>query len=176
MKKSNTNSSADVAFLDFQKAFDKVSHNILLKKLTALNITGKTLLWISNWLENRKQRVCLEGAYSDWKAVTSGVPQGSVLGPTLFVCFINDIDENISCRITKFADDTKLLACPLETLSGLDLQTNLNKIFEWSETNMMCFNTSKSKIMHVGRKNPQKTYNMINIALTKTSLEKYLGL
>jgi len=97
----------DVIYLDFQKAFDKVPHRRLILKLQAHGFGGNVLRWIENWLCGRQQRVVLNGQYSDWKWVLSGVAQGSVLGPLLFVVYINDVDEQIASKILKFADDTK---------------------------------------------------------------------
>ena len=96
----------DAILLDFAKAFDKVTHKRLLYKLTAYGITGSTHNWITYFLSNRKQRVSLNGALSDTTYVTSGVPQGSVLGPILFLLYINDINENIQSSIHLFADLT----------------------------------------------------------------------
>jgi len=101
--------SFDVAFLDFAKAFDKVPHKRLMKKLKCHGIDGKVLDWIENWLSGRQQRVCLDGARSQWRSVTSGVPQGSVLGPILFLVYVNDIDVGIINLLLKFADDIKVL-------------------------------------------------------------------
>ena len=100
----------DVVFLDFAKAFDKVPKKRLLKKLYKHGIRGQLLKWIEDWLTGRTQRVVLNGEFYEWLQVLSGVPQGSVLGPLLFLIFINDIDEAVSTIeiIRKFADDTKI--------------------------------------------------------------------
>jgi len=100
--------AVDIIYLDFQKAFDKVPHHRLLLKLEAHGISGNVLRWTENRLCGRKQRVMLGGQVSDWSEALSGVPQGSVLGPILFVSYINDIDECINRKILKFADDTKI--------------------------------------------------------------------
>ena len=133
----------DVVYLDFQKAFDKISHNRLWCKVKAHGIAGNVLRRIESWLADRKQRVGINGSFSDWQSVTSRVLQGSVLGPQLFTLYISDLEAGTKCIISKFAEDTRLggkvsceedaemLQCDLDRLSvwvcAWQMQHNVDK-------------------------------------------------
>jgi hypothetical protein len=165
----------DVIYLDFQKAFDKVPHKRLLHKVKGMGIEGDLLHWIQDWLKNRKQRVCMTNECSDWADVTSGVPQGSVLGPLLFLMYINDIDEGVTNKLLKFADDTKLFG-KVGTMEDIErLRADLVKLVKWSEEWLMLFNVDKCKVMHVGHNNPKEQYTMGEGVLQRICEELDLG-
>ena len=109
--------AVDIIYLDFQKAFDKVPHRKLLNKVESHGISGHIHRWILDWLSDHKQRVVFNGKFSHWRNVSSGVPQGSVLGTILFLIYINDLDEDVKCKISKFADDAKIANRVLRGLS-----------------------------------------------------------
>ena len=170
--------SVDVIYLDFAKAFDKVPHVRLIKKCEGLGIRGQVLKWIDEWLTGRKQRVVLNGKCSKWKEVVSGVPQGSVLGPTLFLIFINDIDyaaEITEAIIKKFADDTKCFMVVESDEQRNQFQGMLNNLEEWSSVWQMNFNTDKCHVLHVGKKNSKYQYEWGGGYLEKTTEEKDVG-
>ena len=133
----------DVIYLDFRKALDSVPHKRLLCKLRSYGVSGKLLSWIEAFLSGRSQQVSLGGCHSSMIDVTSGVPQGSVLGPLLFLIYVNDLPEVVSCPIKLFADDTKLFSGMSSRNDALKLQTDLDALAEWSEIWQMPFNKSK---------------------------------
>ena len=121
-------------YLDFQEAFDKVSHEHMLAKVESFGITGCLLSWILNYLYDRKQRVCVRDSYSSWSSVTSGVPQGSVLGPILFIIYINDLPDVVLSSLWIFVDDTKVFRSISSGLDSEILQDDIDRLVEWSET------------------------------------------
>lgn len=165
----------DTVYLDFSKAFDKVPHLRLCRKIEAHGISGCVKNWIQNWLSNRTQRVVLDGIASSDQPVKSGVPQGSVLGPILFVIFINDIDTCIQSKLKKIADDSKVYR---ELRSEEDyqiLQEDVENLCQWSDDWEMLFNIKKCKVLHFGFNNPSFNYHMKDEVLFSDSTEKDLG-
>ena len=142
-------------YLDFQKAFDTISHQRLLPKVHAYGIRGQVYEWIRNFLLNRRQRVVLNNSKSNWTEVISGVPQGSVLGHILFILYINDLLDVISCVSKLFADDTKLYRTVDSYGDSNMLQMDLYELDNWSELWQMKFNIQKCKVLHLGKKKTQ---------------------
>ena len=176
--KFDDGNALDLIYLDFAKAFDKVPKRRLIKKTQALGISGKLLAWIDSWLSNRLQRVVINGFASDWAAVLSGVPQGSILGPLLFLVYINDIDSAVMMVINiirKFADDTKVAHTVNSEQDRKTLQSCLDNLVKWSQNWGMEFNIPKCKVIHVGKKNHRFSYFMNGIEVTKTNQEKDIG-
>ncbi|KAF2358154.1 Reverse transcriptase domain [Trinorchestia longiramus] len=117
----------DLVYLDFQKAFDKIPKERLLAKVKAHGIEGNYSGWIRNWLTGRTQRVVIHDQASDPALVTSGVPQGSVLGPLLFIIYINDLDVGIISKINKFANATKFCHKAFTERDRETIQSDLNR-------------------------------------------------
>ena len=167
--------AVDIVFLDFQKAFDKVPHRRLMVKVRALGVSGSIARWIESWLSNRRQRVVVTGVSSGWAPVTSGVPQGSVLGPLLFLIYINDLDFDLTSKVSKFADDTKLGVNAADPALVAELQRDLSRIGDWSERWLMPFNSDKCHVLHVGPGNPGSAYSLQGRSVGVVSAQLDLG-
>ena len=170
----------DVIVMDFAKAFDKVPHKRLLYKLDFYGIRGSTHKWIDSWLSERSQKVVLDGRASDPVPVLSGVPQGSVLGPVLFLIFINDLPDNIRSSVRLFADDCVLYRNVKSSLDCQILQDDLNSLAKWEMDWQMKFNVSKCHSMRVTRLHPSRhidfNYTLHQQTLEQVQSAKYLGL
>ena len=152
-------------FLDISKAFDRVWHAGLLKKLEALGLRNPLLQWFESYLENRLQRVVIEGHTSDWERVSSGVPQGSVLGPLLFLIYINDITDDLETCPFIFADDMLLLEVVDNPISSAEvLNHDLNKISEWSDKWLVTMNPSKTCSMTFSIKKDKLNHPILSMS------------
>ena len=178
----------DAVYMDFMKAFDKVPHERLLSKLEAYGIGGEVMNWIRGFLTNRCQRARVGDATSTWKDVTSGIPQGSVLGPILFVIYINDMPEALQYNSTvkMFADDSKLYKRTDTDNGAEDLQKDLDNLYQWSNTWQLRFHPEKCKVLSLGNRPPedipklhlysqQSDGSLVEIPLQETSSEKDIG-
>ncbi|MCG7865188.1 MAG: hypothetical protein JAY74_02330 [Candidatus Thiodiazotropha taylori] len=167
----------DLVLLDFSKAFDKVNHLKLLYKLSCFGIKGNTLKWIQSFLLGRTQTVVLDGEFSNEVPVTSGVPQGSVLGPLLFLLYINDLPENIQSQVRLFADDTAVYLTVSSLQDSQVLQSDLDSLQRWERTWDMEFNPSKCQVLHItrSRKPIMSRYFMHDQELESAETAKYLG-
>ena len=143
--------------------------------MRSFEIGGELLRWIENWLTDRFQRVGCEGAWSDWRRVLSGIPQGSVLGPILFLMFIDDLDEGLTSRILKFADDSRIFRVVNSPEDRNALQEDLRRLSDWSEVWQMKFNVDKCKVMHLGPRNMLWNYSMGGRHLKEVREERDLG-
>ena len=139
-------------------------HQRLLLKLKTHGIGNDVINWIEKWLTHRKQRIIEDGEISNWKSVLSGVLQGSVLGPILFLIYIyiyiNYLEDDISSKVLKFADDTKVFRKVTNDTGKHSLQDDLNKLVKRSEKWQMLFNFGKCKCIHIGHGNMDEEYKM----------------
>lgn len=169
----------DVIYCDFMKAFDKVPHNRLLYKLGNYGITGNTLGWINSFLIGRTQKVKINEAMSESAPVTSGIPQGSVLGPILFVIYINDLPDVVDkdSHVYLFADDTKVFRQIKSDNDRIILQKDIDNLLVWSSLWLLKFHPDKCVFMGVGytEDNENTYYNMNGHSLATTQCEKDLG-
>ena len=170
----------DMLVMDFSKAFDKVGHERLLLKLAGYGITGRTHSWIRAFLRHRTQVVVVDGEQSSKVPVTSGVPQGSVLGPCLFLFFINDLAEELHSTVRLFADDTIAYLTVDSEGDARKLQEDLDKLAHWGDLWQMEFHPAKCYVLRVSKKlksNIQRhNYTLNGHTLEVTKSVKYLGI
>jgi hypothetical protein len=170
--------AVDIIYIDFRKAFDSVPHKRLLYKLQTYGIDGQLLKWLESFITGRTQRVCLNGTLSTSEYVLSGVPQGSVLGPLLFLIYVNDIPDNISCNILMFADDVKIWN-PLNSPDSQEiLQRNIDALHNWSEQWLLRFNVDKCAALRLCTSTTSEIpfYSVADQPLNVVTSEKDLGI
>ena len=168
----------DAILLDFSKAFDRVPHERLLLKLHFLGVQGRLLSWIRDFLTGRTQRVILEGEKSGVAAVTSGVPQGTVLGPLLFLAFINDLPDCVSSEIRLFADDCLLYRCIRSEVDVSLIREDLANLQAWEDKWLMTFNPDKCEVLRITNKRKgvlHPEYSIHGSVLRTVESAKYLG-
>ena len=168
----------DMLYLDMSKAFDRINHKRLIRKLSNSGIGGNLLNWFESYLTDRRQRVTVLGVTSSTLPVTSGVPQGSILGPALFLLYVNDLPEaDLSSRVAMFADDTKLFSAITSQEDVASLQADLVNLEHWSSQSGLFFNQSKCKHQTITRKIVPLTssYKLEDTKVTTTDCERDLG-
>ena len=169
-------------FVDLSKAFDMVNHTLLIDKLNSFGITGIENKWFKSYLQNRTQYVSVNGTISNPNTILSGVPQGSILGPLLFLLFINDMSDSIiNSTVDMYADDTLIYFChnDVKTIETC-LTDDLASLSKWLDDNLMKVNVSKTKVMLLGTSARTSKINNINVVMNNCTVEKvnsfkYLG-
>jgi ribonuclease P/MRP protein subunit RPP40 len=169
--------AVDAIYIDFARAFDSVVHSKLLHKLSAFGISGKLYTWIASFLYNRSQCVVVEHCNSDWLPVISGIPQGTVIGPVLFILFIDDVGEICSGSLTHklFADDMKLYSTIYTNLDNFSLQSALDRLYKWCCDWQLNVNVSKCHILHMGKNNNHHSYLFNNLLINDSNIVSDLG-
>ena len=175
----DSNTSMDAVYMDFRKAFDSVPHERLICKLRGYGIRDNMLNWVKDFLSERQQYVSINNVRSSTLPVTSGVPQGSVLGPTLFIYFINDLPLVTKLPMNIFADDTKAFNKAEKSSDQVKLQNAIDAMVQWTKVWLLEFNKLKCKVLHAGKSNPKFDYHIgtgtNKVILEETTKEKDLG-
>ena len=171
----NCGENVDVVYLDFCKAFDSVAHQRLLFKLQHYGLGGNILRWIKSFLTGRRQRVVLRNGVSKWSSVASGVPQGSIVGPVLFLLYVNDIPHTVSSSIKLFADDAKLYGKACNESDCRNIQSDLNKLSAWSRDWLLCFNAKKCTVLRI-KQCITFDYTLNGVPLSYVTDQKDLGI
>ena len=177
-KTTDEGNTVHALVLDFAKAFDKVPHKLLMEKLSKIpDISNEIIMWIHDFLTNRQQKVVIKGQQSFALPVTSGVPQGSVLGPILFLAYVNDLPKAVSCSTSLFADDTLIFQTVNTTQNKIEFQRNIDALQAWTLKWWMSFNIDKCSIMvfNPTALSPLADYYLNNAPLNTVQETKYLG-
>ena len=175
LKAQNNKSQVDLAILDFSKAFDTVPHDKLLHKLSSYGIKDPLLTWLTNFLTTRQMKVVLEGTQSEETHVDSGVPQGTVLGPLLFLIHINDLPTRVRSQVRLFADDCLLYRAIRNIKDHIQLQEDLKALEDWAKDWGMRFNAKKCYILSINNKT-NHFYTLNNTTLKQVTSNPYLGI
>ena len=168
--------------IDLSKAFDTINHDLLLKKLNAYGIRGTELLWFTDYLAGRKQRVVVDGVSSEWAKVSMGVPQGSILGPLLFVISVNNLPNAVEeCTTNLYTDDTNIYSADADpvVLSGRE-ERDLGRVADWINTNGPRMNVAKTQLMVHSRRGMRDQIDFVQVKVGDDELRKqdcvrYLG-
>ena len=180
----NSKQYSIATYIDFSKAFDTVDHDILIHKLSKLGITGNTQKLIFNYLENRKQKTIVNDIESELENIVCGVPQGSVLGPLLFLIYINDLcDVTENCKSFLYADDTVLVSNEQDIYTThMHLQSDLDNVANWCKGNKLSINIKKTKAMVIGTRTMVKKHrHILKLKINGKPIDyvfqyKYLGI
>ena len=171
-KELDKGNGMNILYCDFRKAFDSVPHKRLINKIRSFGIDGPLLKWIEDFITGRKQCVRVNGKLSSWETVTSGVPQGSVLGPLLFVLFINDLEDAVSCGVKLYADDTKIFAIVNNDTDSKEFQKQINSLYQWSTTWQLKFHPDKCHILKIGPNQEENFVYTMGTEDNQTNLEE----
>lgn len=167
----------DIIYIDYRKAFNTIPHQRLLLKLRGVGIGGSLLTWISSYLSSRRQRVKISSSFSNFGTVKSGVPQGSILGPTLFLLYVNDLPLYITnSQLVLYADDSKLFVALPRGASSVGLQKDLDSLYRWSSTWGLEISSAKCVILSLGYTNPRFPFYINNVEIQRRDLVKDLGI
>ncbi len=175
---------AATVMIDLSKAFDTINHDLLLRKLSTYGVRGKELLWFTDYLAGRKQRVVVDGVSSEWANISMGVPQGSILGPLLFLIFVNDLPDAVEeCSTNLYADDTTIYSADADpAVLGARVEGDLGRVAGWINSNGLRMNVAKTQLMVLSRKGKRACgdadsvqVKVGDVELKKQDCVRYLG-